>query len=278
LIRLGHDKIAPDVRRLPLTAKITYRSVVLFSLTLLFCSACIVVPVRVPELSRNAAGVDEHLDFAFLKAGITTRGEVTKNLEAIDTRADERFFWGRWQSSKWYVGGGTIGAGGGDRVWATHNILIQFDPQDLVREWVIIDSKTLDSHLDELNRQNAPALSIPISLPARRRFEQVSGQLALKSDSIEYSSTGLDLTTARANVEKLTSADLVDSKSGTSAFTSDTRLDFQAQLYFRTPVEVHYVQQNKSKTYQTKVMHIVIEPRHYLVLRRYFLLTTPESR
>ena len=249
---------------------------ILLSLTL-FCSACIVVPVRVPELNRNAVGVDEHLDFSFLKPGITRRSEVTKNLEAIDTRADEHFFWGRWLSSKWYVGGGTIGAGGGDRVWGTHNILIQFDQQDLVRQWEIVDGKSLDSQLDALNGQNATAVSIPVSLPARRS-EQVPGQLTLKSDSIEYSAGGLDLTTPRANVEKLTSHDLVDSKSSGSAFTADTRLEFQAQLHFRAPVEVHSVQKNKSKTHRIKEMHTFIEPRDYLVLRRYFLQTTSGSQ
>ena len=260
-----------------LTAKIPQFSVVLLSLPLLFCSACIVIPVRVPELSRNAAGVDQHLDFGFLKAGITPRSEVTKKLEAIDTGTNERFFWGRWQSSKWYVGGGTMGGGGGDRVWATRNVLVQFDPQDLVREWAIVDDKDLDSHLDALNGPCAPALSIPISLPARLRFEQVSGQLLLKSDSIEYSATGLDLTTARGNVEKLTSADVVNSKSGGSVFTSDTRLEFQARFHFRAPVEVHYVRKEKNRTFRTKVMHIVIEPRDYLVLRRYFLQGTSGS-
>lgn len=267
-----------NVRYCPLTAKITQFSVVLLSLPLLFCSACIVIPVRVAELSRNAAGVDQHLDFGFLKAGITPRSEVTKKLEAIDTGTNERFFWGRWQSSKWYVGGGTIGGGGGDRVWATRNVLVQFDPQDLVREWAIVDDKDLDSHLDALNGPCAPALSIPISLPARLRFEQVSGQLLLKSDSIEYSATGLDLTTARGNVEKLTSADVVNSKSGGSVFTSDTRLEFQARFHFRAPVEVHYVRKEKNRTFRTKVMHIVIEPRDYLVLRRYFLQGTSGSR
>ena len=262
-----------------MTATINYRSVVLFPLTLLLCSACIVVPVRVPELSRNAAGLDEHIDFSFLKSGITKRGEVTKNLAAIDTRADERFFWGRWQSSKWYVGGGTIGAGGGDRVWATHNILIQFDPQDLVREWVIIDGKNLDSHLDVLNGQNAPALSIPVLLPAKRPFEYLSGQLDLKSDAIEYSdATDLHLATPRANIEKLASSDLVDRRSGDSYYTSDTRLEFQAQLHFRAPIEVHYLQKNKSRTYRTKVLHIVVEPRDYLVLRRYLLQPRSGSR
>lgn len=247
-------------------------------LPLLFCSACIVVPVRVPELSRNAAGVDQHLDFGFLKPGITLRSEVTQKLGAIDTGTDERFFWGRWQSSKWYVGGGTIGGGGGDRVWATHNVLIQFDPQDLVREWVIVDGKNLDSHLDALKGLSATALSIPISLPARRQFEQVSGQLLLKSDSIEYSdATGLDLATPRANIEKLTSADVDESKTGDSVWTSDTRLEFQARLHFRAPVEVHYVRKEKHQTFRTKVVHIVIEPRDYLVLRRYFLQGTSPS-
>lgn len=251
----------------------------LLLLPLLFCSACIVIPVRARELSRNAAGVDQRLDFGFLKVGITSRSEVTKKLEAIDTGTNERFFWGRWQSSKWYVGGGTMfGGGGGDRVWTTHNVLIQFDPQDRVGEWMTVDGKDLDSHLDALNRLSATALSIPISLPARPRFAQASGQLILKSDSIEYRATGLDLTTPPANVEKLTSTDVVDSKGGGSVFTSDTRLEFQAQLHFHTPVEVQYIQKERKRTSRIKEMHIVIEPRDYLVLRRYFLQATSGSR
>ena len=261
-----------------LTSKISRYSVAWLSLPLLFCSACIVIPVRVRELSRNAAGVNQHLDFGFLKAGITPRSEVKKTLEAIDTGTNERFFWGRWQSSKWYVGGGTIGTGGGDRVWATRNVLIQFDSQDLVREWVIIDGKNLDSHLDAINGLNATTPSIPISLPAKRPFEEGSGQLLLESDSVEYSATGANLITPRANVEKLTSTDVVAGKGGGSVFTADTQLEFQAQLHFRTPVEVHYVRKGKKRVFRTKVMHIVIEPRDYLVLRRYFLQGTSASR
>lgn len=260
----------------PLT-KITNYSLTLLLLSLVFCAACIVVPVRVPELSRNAAGINQHLDFGFLKAGVTPHNDVTTKLQAIDTGTNEGFFWGRWQSSKWYVGGGTIGAGGGDRVWGTHNVLVQFDSQDLVREWAMVGGKDLDSHLDAMIRPSAPALSIPVSLPARRLFGDMSGQLQLKNDSIEYSATGVGFATPRANIEKVISVDLVDNQGGGSVLTSDTRLEFEAQLRFRSPVEFHYVRKEKARIYRTKVMRLVIEPRDYLVLRRYFLQGTPPS-
>jgi len=248
----------------------------LLAVTLCSSTACVVVPVRAPELTRNAAGTNEHLDFSFLKAGAATRSDVTKNLGAIDSGANEPFFWGRWQSSKWYVVTGTLGAGGGDRQWRVHNVLIQFDSKDLVREWEMVGSKDLDSRLDSLDGHNANLVPVPARLSARLLYARTSGLLALQNDSLEYhfeDRGSTDLITPRSNIEKVTSHDMVDSSSGSSVWTSDTQVELHATLHFRVPVEVHNSYKNKNRTSKAKRLDIMLNPRDYLALRRYFRQT-----
>jgi hypothetical protein len=85
-------------------------SIVLLLVSIALCAltACMVIPVRVPESTKNSLGNQEQLDFSLLKAGATPRNDVIKSLGAIDTGVNERFFWGRWQSSKWFVVAGSM--------------------------------------------------------------------------------------------------------------------------------------------------------------------------
>jgi hypothetical protein len=58
---------------------------VLATVSLLAISACVVVPVRVPTQERDVSGKPLNLDLTFLKAGATTRDELTKKLAAVNS-------------------------------------------------------------------------------------------------------------------------------------------------------------------------------------------------
>lgn len=146
---------------------------ILSGVTLLAMFGCVIVPVRLPTQTRDISGGSQRLDFTFLKAGSTSRGEVTKNLGAIDTHADQAdFFWGRWESSVWGYGGivalpPIAGGGGGKRVWGSHNVLIRFDQNGIVTNWVVVDDKKLFPQLDLLDSATV-SLPLDLSSPARR--------------------------------------------------------------------------------------------------------------
>ena len=254
----------------------TFKSIALLlvSITLWPLTACVVIPVRVPESTKNTLGAKEHLDFGFLKAGATTRDDVAKNLGAIDTGVNERFFWGRWQSSKWFVGGGSIGGGGGDRVWNVHNILIQFDANDIVRDWAIMGNKELDKRLDLLDERSNFTLNLPRALQVEaigHLASQPQSTLSLKEESIEYTTPNSTLAASRESIDKLTSGTLK------STSVADT-VELYSELHFSVPAENRYVtKKQKAKVYKTRTLDIILDPPDYLLLRRYFRQTKHDS-
>jgi hypothetical protein len=259
----------------------------LVSIALWPMMACMVIPVRVPESTRNTLGTKEQLDFAFLKAGTTTRNDVTKNLGAIDTGVNERFFWGRWQSSKWYViAGSTMGAEG-DRVWNVHNILIQFDSNDLVSDWAIVGNNELDRRLDLLAEHHDSPLNLPQELQVNSVWHQASptslssptiAQLSLKEESIEYTGLCSFLTMERKNIDKLTSGSSVSGTADAAKFVQDTTVELHAKLHFSVPAESRCVtKKQKAKVYKTRILEVTLNPGNYLLLRSYFRQATHNS-
>jgi hypothetical protein len=130
-------------------------------------SGCVIAPVPLSTKAKDISGNPVRLDLAFLKAGSTTRGEVTKNLGPIDTQVNQaNFFWGRWQSSSWGYGGVVAvpdkGGAGGARVWGVHNLLVEFDQQGVVKSWSVVDDKKL---LPQLGLLAATSPSLDLSSP-----------------------------------------------------------------------------------------------------------------
>lgn len=257
----------------------TFKSIALLlvSIALWPLTACVVIPVRVPESTRNTLGAKEQLDFGFLKAGATTRNDVTKNLGAIDTGVKERFFWGRWQSSKWYVVASALG-GEGDRVWNVHNILIRFDANDIVSDWAIIGNNELDRRLDLLDEHDDFPLNLPQDLQVLPRRSRTLAQLSLKDESIEYTGLCSSLTTARRNIDKLTSSASVSETGERGVFVADTTVELHAKLHFSVPAESRCVtKKQKTKVHKTRTLEIILDPPDYLLLRRYFRQTKHDS-
>ncbi len=161
------------------------------------CQGCLVVPVRAPTRTNGLAGKMEKVSLDFVQAGKTTRQEVTEKLGETDTSVREnRLFLGRWATSKWgvlwMVSGGYSAAGGWNRGWARHNVLISFDDQDIVQEFRKFSDEDLvkqlsawvaEGHCQPLD------LSTPIEIPIDHRHGSgvgFPGTLVLSSDSFEF--------------------------------------------------------------------------------------------
>lgn len=111
------------------------------------------VPLRVPADFQDTSSSPQKVDLKFLKAGVTTREEVVKNLAAIDTHAEkERFFWGRLSVSKW----GVVGlpyrkAVGAEREWGAENLLVGYDERGVVDNVALVPDPELLEQLALLN-------------------------------------------------------------------------------------------------------------------------------
>jgi len=249
------------------------------SIALWALTACIVIPVRVPESTKNSLGNQEQLNFSLLKPGATTRNDVIKDFGAIDTGVHERFFWGRWQSSKWLVVAGSIGGGGGDRVWNVRNVLIQFDSNDTVSDWAIVGDSELDKRLDLLDEHTDSLLNLPRASQAETLHANALNCLVLKEDSIEYTCLDSSLTAARTNIDKLTSASVISRNGDPAKLISDTKIELHARLHFSVPVEFRYLtKKKKAKVFKTRSLDVMLDPPDYLQLRRYFWRTTHSSQ
>src|SRR5690349_16052987 len=123
----------------PRTAAISIWIALLAAATSL-CQGCLVVPLRAPTRTHGNSGATEKVSLEFLQSGKTTRDEVSTKLGATDTGIkDRQLFLGRWATSKWgvlwMIAGNNSGAGGWNRGWARHNVLISFDDQGTVQQF-----------------------------------------------------------------------------------------------------------------------------------------------
>src|SRR6266478_1248698 len=130
-------------------------SVALVAATFL-CQGCVVVAVRAPTRTNGLAGKMEKVNLDFLQAGKNT------------------------------------GAGGWNRAWARHNVLISFDDQDIVQEFRQFPDeylvKQLSAWVAEGHGQPLD-LSTPMEVPVDHRHGSglgFPGTLVLSSDSFEF--------------------------------------------------------------------------------------------
>ena len=166
-----------------------------------FCQGCLVLPVRAPTRTNGNSGAMEKINLDFIQAGKTTREEVTAKLSGTDTGIkDKQLFLGRWASSKWgvlwAVGGGYSAAGGWNRGWARHNVLIAFDDQDVVQQYRQFPDDELVSQLSAYvaQGQGEPLdLSTPMEVPVEHRHgsgRDFSGTFILATDSFAFREEG----------------------------------------------------------------------------------------
>jgi hypothetical protein len=162
-----------------------------------FCQGCLVVPVRAPTHTNGLSGKMDKVNLDFVAAGKTARQEVTAKLGDTDTGVKEdRLFLGRWASSKWgvlwMVASNNSAAGGWNRSWARHNVLISFDEQGVVQQCHEFSDgdlvKQLSAWVAEGHTQPLD-LSTPMEVPVEHRHSSglgFPGTLVLGNDSFEF--------------------------------------------------------------------------------------------
>ncbi len=184
------------------------------------CSGC-VVPLRVPTKTVSVTGEKgKKIDLEFIKVGATTREEVGQNLGWVETGVkDDRLFVGRWAQSSWGVawaaGGGYSAAGGWNRAWTTHNLLLAFDDTGVVQQMSIVPDKDIINALsDWISNHPGPPLdlSVPIKAPIEyiRSGKRLLGTLVLSNDDLRFledrekvSKVAYDFTTLPGNISHL---------------------------------------------------------------------------
>jgi hypothetical protein len=139
---------------------------------------CVVVPVRVPTKSRSVSGqTEKKLDLEFIKLGTTTREEIDQKLGWVNVGLkDDRIFLGRWADSSWGVawaaGGGYSAAGGWNRIWTIHNLVLYLDEKGVVQQKLLILDEEIISTLSELILRD-PGRSLNLSAPIELPVEYV---------------------------------------------------------------------------------------------------------
>jgi hypothetical protein len=161
-------------------------------------AACVAVPLRVPTKTKNVSGQETRgkTDVSFIQAGTTRQEEVREKLSWIDTGVkDERFFVGRWADSSWGVawaaGGGYSGGAGWNRAWKTHNLVLDFDEQGVVRGMSFFPDKDIVKTLSGRVARDSGRyldLSTPIEVPAEYvgRTQTFLGRLVFSKDTLTF--------------------------------------------------------------------------------------------
>lgn len=173
-------------------------------LTVSFCQGCIVVPMRAPTQNTGAGGepLKGKVALDFIQTGKTSREEVGEKLGWMNAGIkDQRFFLGRWSSSSWgtawvVAGTGSSGAGGWNRLWGTHNVLVEFDDKDVVKKYrVFSDSELVPELAARVAERPEPLLDLskPVEISIRHRHgpkKYFDGTLVLGADSFVYRGAG----------------------------------------------------------------------------------------
>ncbi len=164
-------------------------ALVLYSAVLIFGCGVVRVPTQTADPSGNA----QTIDLRFLEAGSTRRTQVLTNLEGIDSHVNEHgFFWGRWASSSVLYGTGVRG-------WGDHNVLVEFDPQGIVKGWTVTDDGGLSTNLDRLTAGDAPLnLSRPIQAHVKLAYSH-SGDIVLTGGYLECTATTISSAVAKSS-------------------------------------------------------------------------------
>ncbi len=183
-------------------------------------AGCLVTPVPTTKRVEGPGVSKRSADIGFLKAGTTTREEVTEKLAWADTGVkDDHLFVGRWLSSSsawiWFFAGNNSSTGGGKRNWTSHNLLIEFDQTGKVTQFRDVPDKRLYRELSAcLLRVSEPPLDLshPVEIVIDHRHASGHGQLfhsaklILNADALQFQETGNskhDFTIARDKLGSL---------------------------------------------------------------------------
>jgi hypothetical protein len=181
---------------------------------------CLGAPMRVPTHTRGPMGEHANADLSFLRVGSTTRAEVVQQLGWADAQLkNDRLFLGRWMSSKWAAVTAVYGGGGSaDRIWHTHNLIIEFDEKGVVSRYRLFSDDALAKELSA-SLQNIQTPALDLSTPVvvsiahhhgvKNKENYGSATLSLAWDSVEFREPGQkphEFQVARKEIVGLTDA------------------------------------------------------------------------
>jgi len=159
---------------LSLSSCVLAKRLPLMGLVGLWCCGCIAVQIHHAKKMRSGSTdtPPKQVDLTFIKVGETSHDEVSKRLSWIDAGVDAKaFFAGRWAENSWGVAWGAASfpyAGGGyNEIWKTHNVIIDFDDQSLVKGVTHFADKGIIAILStRLNQASEPTLdrTVPIKM------------------------------------------------------------------------------------------------------------------
>jgi hypothetical protein len=207
------------------------------------------------------------IDLTFLKAGSTTRDEVSNKLVSIDTGTkSEDFFWGRPRISNYreIVMVGYIPIGPGDRLWGVQNLLVGYDQGGVVKNWIIVGDKRLLDQLDQLSDTTSVPLDLSSPIQVYRlvyRIRDKKGpdtgptavQLMLGDSSLECFGVSIP----RAELRTLVLGN------GNESGVLSLKMFFRHQIDFsKTPLRK-----------KTDHVDLAVEPPTVLLLQRYLKQT-----
>lgn len=155
---------------------------------------CFPLPVRFPTQTTNASS--QKIDLTFLKAGSTTREEVSEKLASIDTGVKQKeFFWGRPRVSKYreILMVGYVPVGPLDRMWGVENLLVSYDANGVVKTSVVVGDSHLLRELDSVDSGALLDVSSPVTLESvtywmhknHKGSHEADGSLVLGAESLE---------------------------------------------------------------------------------------------
>jgi hypothetical protein len=175
--------------RLEVMKRSFFAAFLLLEFSICLCSCIGVLPMRQRTVTQQ--GPTAKIDLGFLKQGETPRTAVLDKLKAIDTGfASDRFFVGRWRTSKsaaWIAVGTPAGYGGfgADRLWSNTNLLVRFDDNGTIESYEMFPDKLLTQKLAPLAQQEK--LLEPESLEASLTLNgtEIPVNLVLAKGSLE---------------------------------------------------------------------------------------------
>jgi hypothetical protein len=239
-------------------------------ISLLMSAGCFPLPVRSPTRTTDKSGGP--IDLTFLKAGSTTRDEVTGKLASIDTGTMQReFFWGRLRISKYrdILMVGYVPVGPLDRKWGVQNILVGYDQRGIVKSWTIVNDKKLLDHLDLMSNGasalldlSSPVLvnSVVYRLHERNAPSGVaaSTQLTLEAQSLECFGVRI----ARRELRTIALGNSNEPDRLLLKMVFDHQIDFS----------------NTQLRKRTDHIDLTVDPPALLLLRSYLKQTPPPSK
>ena len=178
---------------------VTVPCAALLLLTVLSGGCVGIVPVSTRTQTSANEQVKGKVKANFIAPGQSTRADVLTNLRQVDAGVlSDHFFVARWSSSNkagWLLLCGYIDCmGGGSRLWKTSNAVVEFNQQNTVTQYAILNDSQLIDRLSLLAQREEPVAFNPPTEVQVEHVLSVAGvlpaTLVLSTDDFELQESG----------------------------------------------------------------------------------------